>query len=103
MARHRRTTTVPSGGAREGSVAREHEGGRLIPVTEPSNAPGPSTASDRGDADQGEALERVEESIDEARAAEADVAAHDDITTHDAGRAGAALGGSADEDREPLP
>jgi hypothetical protein len=45
---------------------------------------GPQTGSDDG----GEALERSAESIREAQDAEGQVAAHDDITTLDAARAG---------------
>ena len=65
-------------------------------TTDPSPTP-EATESDRPSAgapaeaaqdDGGAALERAQEAIDAAQDAEGTVAAHDDITTHDAALAG---------------
>ncbi len=54
--------------------------------TQPEDTSGtsPETTTD----DQGAALDRASEAIDEAREAEGSVAASDDITSHDEARAG---------------
>ncbi|SER08865.1 hypothetical protein [Microlunatus flavus] len=54
---------------------------------EPDPTPAPAAGDPAGD-DHGAALERSAEAIDEAREAEAPVAARDDITTRDSEMAG---------------
>jgi hypothetical protein len=50
--------------------------------------PQTTTSGAPAEDDQGAALARAGEAIDEARGAEGDVAAHDDITSRDDARAG---------------